>query len=322
MGGVVRKDDISYARLGRTGYKVSRLGFGTVELGMSYGLPRTDGFPKPLPDREAVSLLHESFEKGVNFVDTAPGYGRAEEIVGLALSSWKGHAPVVATKVTCPSGENLADPASLARFVERSVEQSRHLLDRDRLALLQVHNATVEALESEPFSEVLQGLVERGLVAFLGASTYGPEAAHAAIENGWCASLQIAYNVLDQNPAAELIREAARRNIGVIARSVLLKGVLSAETGGLPEALRPLEPALATLGQSASQEGESVVSTCVRFALSHPDVSTCILGIDRPAYLHEDLESWQRGPLPEATIHRLRALHVGGHATDPRTWGF
>lgn len=309
------------ARLGRTGYEVSRLGFGTVELGMSYGLPAAGDFPAPPADDEAVALLHAAFAAGVNFVDTAPGYGRAEELVGRALASWRGPAPIVATKVTCPDAAQLADGAALADLVERSVETSRRRLDRDQIALLQVHNATVEALESAPFLEALQRCVERGWVAHLGASTYGAEAARAAIDGGACATLQLAYSVLDQQPAEEVIERAREADVGVIARSVLLKGVLGTP-GELPERLQGLAPTVSALDEIATAAGETVAESCLRFVLSNASVATAILGIDRRSFLDADLRAWQRGPLDEAALARLEPFHVGGALTDPRTWGF
>lgn len=308
--------------LGATGLEVSTLGFGTVELGMDYGLPHEGALPSAPSLDEGVALLLAAFAAGVDLVDTAPGYGRAEAVVGEALARWPGRKPVLATKVPCPDAALLANGPALGAAMRGSLEASLRRLGVPCVDLVQVHNATEEALRSPAFGAALDALIEGGLVGHLGASTYGPEAARAAIAAPWCETLQLAFNVLDQEPASTLIDEARDAGMGIIARSALLKGVLAADAASLPESLRPLAPSLARARAVAARHGEALPALALRFILSDPRVDTVLVGIDRPEYLDADVAAWRAPPLPPEEVAALRAVHVGTSLTDPRTWGF
>ena len=308
--------------LGRTGLEISALGIGTVELGLPYGIPKGGQLPSPPRVEEGVELLHKAFASGVDFVDTAPGYGRAEQVVGAALASWSGPRPVVATKVFCPSLAELSYPPALRRGIRRSIEGSLRNLGLTRLALLQVHNATEEALASPELAGVLREMVDCGLVEHLGATTYEAEATRAGIAAPWCETLQIAYNVLAQEPAGRLIGLAGHTGTGIIARSALLKGVLTDRSARLPEELRPLAPSIALAAEISDSLGESLAQTALRFVLSDPRVATTVVGVDRPRYLDAAITAWQAPPLPPRSRAALAAAHTDSELTDPRTWSF
>src|SRR3989339_1448475 len=88
-----------YRTLGKTGLKVSLLSFGTVALGVDYGIEIPAGYGRPTED-QALGLLHSAVDQGVNFFDTAPAYGESERLLGKALK--KQPNCYVATKVTIP----------------------------------------------------------------------------------------------------------------------------------------------------------------------------------------------------------------------------
>lgn len=313
-------------RLGSTGRSVSTLGFGTVELGLDYGLPKDGALPRAPSEEEGVALLLAAFAEGVDVIDTAPGYGRAEAVVGAALRRWTGPRPFVATKVPCPDAAALAAaaaaPDGLARTLRASLEASLGRLGLRRVDLVQVHNATEDALRAPALAAAMEGLAAAGLTCHLGASTYGPAAARAAIAAPWCETIQLAYNLLDQHPASALIDEAKAAGMGVLVRSALLKGVLASAGDALPAALRPLLGALARAASGAAALHQPLAETALQFVLSDERVDTVLVGIDRPAFLETDLRVWRARPLAPPTLAALRAVHDGSALTDPRTWGF
>ena len=95
---MVNTPHMGYRRFGKTGWKVSRLSLGAVELGLDYGIYLPGESKKPT-NSEAIRLLIKAFEYGINFVDTAPAYGASESIIGEALKQWSGRV-YVATKVS------------------------------------------------------------------------------------------------------------------------------------------------------------------------------------------------------------------------------
>ena len=75
---------MNYRRLGRTGLQVSEISLGTVELGLDYGVPVAGEHLRP-SEENAARLLNRALDIGVNFIDTARGYGISEEVIGRAL---------------------------------------------------------------------------------------------------------------------------------------------------------------------------------------------------------------------------------------------
>ena len=113
-----RTGSLEHRRLGATDLHVSPIGLGTVQIGMPYGI----GKPAPPPDEKCISLLHRACEAGINYIDTAAGYGRSEELVGKAFARFT-PKPVVATKVTLR--KNQQDPENLrGAFLRKHIEES------------------------------------------------------------------------------------------------------------------------------------------------------------------------------------------------------
>ena len=119
-----------------------------------------------------------------------------------------------------------------------------------------------------------------------------------------------------------LLDEAEAAGMGVLVRSALLKGVLGTPGGALPDRLRPLAPALARAAETAASVGEPLPRLALRFVLSDPRVDSVLVGIDRPAYLAEDVAAWRCPPLPAPVMAALRDARTASPLTDPRTWGF
>ena len=87
---------MNYSILGKTDLQVPRIGLGTVEIGLPYGV----GLPNPPPDNECIELLRFALDQGITYFDTAAGYGRSEELLGKAFGKMGAARPIIATKVS------------------------------------------------------------------------------------------------------------------------------------------------------------------------------------------------------------------------------
>jgi aryl-alcohol dehydrogenase-like predicted oxidoreductase len=284
--------------LGRTGLHVSAVGFGTVSLGVDYGIAAPGQFGKP-PDNEAVSLLRAAFARGVTLYDTAPAYGESERLLGDALDA----RGVIATKVT------------IGVDVPASLERSRRLLRRDCLDVVQIHNATVEILRGGPLLDELERARAAGKLRFIGASVYTEAEALAAIESGRIDVLQVAFSLLDQRMAARVLPAAAAAGVGVLVRSAYLKGALTEKAPHLPEALAPLKEAIQTVRAKLGVDWGSLTATALRFCLSQPVVSSVLVGVRTAAELDAALTAAAEGPLSAAQLAETPAL-----ALDDERW--
>jgi aryl-alcohol dehydrogenase-like predicted oxidoreductase len=306
-------DDLvmEYRRFGKTEWMVSVLSLGTVELGLDYGFYRP-GEPKVPSRQEACRLLVDAFEAGVNLVDTAPSYGNSEEIVGEALRQWRSEV-FVATKVDC-------EPGIRAKAIRQSIEQSLRRLGRERLSLVQLHNATRESLTRGAVLETLARAREAGKIEHLGASVYGVEAALAALRHPELAMVQAAYNLLDQRMRPEVFEEAIRLDKGVLVRSALLKGVLTDRFRLLPDHLKTLKSAARRARSWAGELELDLSQAALRFCASTAGAASVLVGVRNQAELHSALQavSAPLGELAAAVAETLAVEEEG--VLDPRRW--
>ncbi|MBT0663927.1 aldo/keto reductase [Geobacter pelophilus] len=285
---------MNYRPFGKTGLSVSEISFGTVSLGVDYGIETPGGFGRP-DEQEAIHLLEEALESGINLYDTAPAYGESERLLGLALGAKKD--AIFATKITIPPG--ISSENELKIILESSLESSLEKLRRDYVDILQIHNATVETLAQTPITEVLSAIKKTGRVRCLGATVYTVDEALAVIAAGEYESLQVAFSILDQRMADRVFPAAYSAGIAVMCRSALLKGVLSPKAQWLPEELKFLRERVDELVKLFGISYEDLPSFATRYCLSSSQISTVLTGARTSEELQEALSSALLGVLPE-----------------------
>jgi aryl-alcohol dehydrogenase-like predicted oxidoreductase len=296
---------MEYVALGATGLRVSRLGLGTAALGLDrYGILASDeGNVDPV---QSVAEIHRAIEGGVNFFDTAPGYGHSEELLGGALADHKDC--LVATKVAIPENAGEISDGELKRRVNESLDESLRRLRREVLDVVQIHNATVEALRQGRMVSCLERAREAGKVRYIGASVYGEEAALATIDTGKIQILQVALSLLDQRALDKVIPGARVAGVGILIRSALLKGSLTKRAQWLPPSLRVLkqdsERAVRELGTS----WELLPSMALRFCWSVDGVHCVLSGVRNSAEVEDCLAACAAGPIPPALLAKAHGL--------------
>ena len=330
--------------LGRTGLRVSTLGFGAGAVG---GLMVRGG------PAEQARAIARAIDGGITYFDTAPGYGdgRSEENLGRALrelDAWG--RVVVGTKVRL----RLADLADPIPAIRRSCEASLRRLGRDAIDLIQLHNQirrsvsgeTAASGESLPLDEVLgavaeglQRLIRDGLAAHVGFTGLGDADATAAnARDGPYATVQVYYNASNPSAGAAgaagdgqdfagLLGTAAAHGVGVIVIRPLAAGALLGATERHANAGDPGVPLAGGLGYAhdlaraqalaplAHELGlENPLELSLRFVQAHGGVSTVIVGYSDLTQLEDALRWTSRGPLPADAVGRVVALAQGAVA--------
>lgn len=303
--------------LGATGLAVSNIGLGTVEIGLPYGIDVKD-----LPsDHEAERILKSAVEMGITYIDTARGYGVAEERIG---KSGIGNIPGVIIGTKCAQFlEKGEDPRGieLEKRIREEIETSLRQLKLDVLPLVQLHGGSAEQIKRGELIEIMQKLKDEGKVRHVGIATRGIEAPLAAITSGFFETIQTAYSILDQRMAARVLPEAREKNIGIINRSVLLKGALTAAAEKLPENLTPLKENSAAAAAIAKSMEIDLPTLAIRFAASNPAISTILLGTIKPHHLASAIAAVASGPLPPEILVNLHNLALEDPAqVDPAQW--
>jgi aryl-alcohol dehydrogenase-like predicted oxidoreductase len=309
--------NMEYSTLGRTGLRVSTLALGTAAFGLeNYGI-QEPGEPGRLSEERAIELVSATVEKGINFFDTARGYGESEAVLGKGLSDCP--SCIIATKVGIPV--DTKGSAALTQAVTDSVETSLKALRRDVLDIAQIHNATQEILERGEILDVLERAREAGKLKFVGASVYGERAALAAIRSGRVDVLQIALNLLDQRMLATVLPEAIRGNVGVVVRSAFLKGALTSRAKLLPEGLRCLAEASDRMRNALGETWDSLPLAALRFCLSVPGVHSVLVGLRSLPELAAACAAQGEGQLDSAIVNKTKLLSLNDEQLlDPSYW--
>ncbi len=312
-------------QLGNTPLEISALGLGTVALGMAYGITPQDeqdnggGGMTPPSLLEATRLIQQAIDGGITFIDTARGYGRSEEVLGHALQGRR-DAVVLASKMSihAPDGSELRGSA-LRRHMQASLSESLRLLQTDHIDLMMLHSTPADYAESVG---ILREFQQQGHIGSVGASTYGTQDPLRAIAAGVDA-LQVAYNVLDQRMDDIVFPKAAAAGVGIVVRSVFLKGVLTPRSADLPSHLAALKARADAVEQFAAAQPQpmTLIEAALRFVIANPAVSTTLVGVRTTTELDTSLQFANAEPLATATMHQFRKLRWDDeHMLNPSTW--
>jgi aryl-alcohol dehydrogenase-like predicted oxidoreductase len=278
--------------LGRTGFKVTRLGYGAMEV---RGSRIWNG--RPVTEEEAETILNAVLDSGINFIDTANDYGRSEEFIGKFLSERRDEF-MLATKCGCTvvrRDENTDDTPHVwtRENLFRGLEESLRRMKTDRVDVMQLHNPPVEETEQNHLVDALRDMKKQGKVRFIGISTTLPHLP-TYLDWGVFDTFQIPYSALEREHE-DWITRAHDAGIGTIIRG----GVARGEVGvGLGSADRWKKYPASGLDELRAP-GESRTAFLLRFTLSHPGIDTTIVGTLSPDHLRENVAAAERGPLPD-----------------------
>ena len=315
----INSGTMNYRRLGRTNLQVSEISLGTVELGMDYGIPVQGQHLQP-SEVDAARTLNCALDLGINLIDTARAYEESEAIIGRALKSRRNEY-ILATKISSLSWESYTGK-ELRKQVEASITESLRTLQTDTIDLLYIHNATPELIQHGEIVEIMRRAREAGYARFIGTTTYGEAAPLAVLEDGRFDCIQVAYNLLDRQFEERVLPLAQANDIGVVIRSVLLKGALTYRYAHLPEELRELREVVNKVNSLCSAQNSSLLELAYRFVLAHPAVSTALVGTGRVHELEEIVSLAGRDSLPLELLSDIREIVVSPDQLNPGTWPF
>ncbi len=315
---------MQYRTLGRTGWKVSTISFGSWAIGGSWGATQDD---------ESLAALQRAVDLGVNFFDTADVYGGGHSERLLAqLKRQRKEQIHIATKAGRALDPHVAEGYNrdnLTYFVEQSLRN----LKTEAIDLLQLHCPPTQVYYMPETFGVLDDLVAQGKLRYYGVSVEKVEEALKAVEYPNVVTVQIIYNIFRQRPSELFFPEARRKGVGILARVPLASGMLTGKLGldsqfapddhrafnrygeafdrgetfsgvdyetGLAavEALRRLLPPGASLAQFA-----------LRWILMDEAVTCAIPGAKRPSQVEENVRAADLPPLSPAVMAQVKGIY-------------
>ena len=293
--------------LGRTGIEVSEVSFGTVSLGLPYGIG-ISGKEDMISEKEAVELLRSALDKGINFFDTARTYGCSEERIGRAFRNRREDV-IIATKCAhlYDDKKQLPQDSVLKRIIDTSLNESLSALQTDYIDIYMMHNADLNILSNETIAKVFSEYKQKGTARAIGVSTYSVAETKKAIESGIWDVVQLAYNLMDQSQG-ELFRLAQQNGIGIVVRSVLFKGILTDRGRNLHRQLKVVQKHRELYNELLSEDIPTLSDLATKFVLSHKEISSVLVGIDKSEYLESALAVADGNYLNEETLNKAKQL--------------
>ncbi len=303
---------MEYRTFGRTGLRVSVCGLGgggESRLGLAKG--STEG--------QAIAVVRQALELGVNYVDTAPNYG-TEDVIGRALEEHRDDVVVSSKTVVRRKDGSPVDRAG----VRRGLEETLRKLRSDVVDVYHLHRVQPEDYEyacAEIVPELL-ALRDEGKVRFLGISeSTGHDPRHGmlrrAMDDDCFDVMMTGFTFFNQSAREVLLRTAIEKNIAIevmaSARSYFSRPEqLAEEIGRLADVgvvARDDVDAADPLGfLTASGEVRSPTEASYRFVAHEPGVHVVLVGTGNPVHLEENVRALSAGPLPAAVHERLVSL--------------
>jgi aryl-alcohol dehydrogenase-like predicted oxidoreductase len=309
---------MKYRGLGRTNWNVSEIGYGM------WGMAGWTGSD----DEESFNSLQLAADNGCNFFDTAWGYGagKSESLLGQLLRANKDKKIYTATKIPPKnfkwpakpeySPDDCYPPDHIEEYVEKSLKNA----GLDSFDIMQFHTWDDGWLSDDRLLRKMVELKEQGLFHAIGISLnrWEPWNGVKTVRTGMIDTVQVIYNIFDQNPKDELFPACREMNVGVIARVPFDEGTLTGtlikdskwpegdwrNTYFVPEnlissvehadALKPLVP-----------EGMTMPEMALRFILGEPTVSTIIPGMRKPRHAMMNMAASDAGLLDPSLMKEL-----------------
>lgn len=316
---------MEYRELGRTGWKVSTIGFGAWAIGgADWG---------PTKDSVSLATLHRAIDLGVNFIDTADVYGdgHSERLIAQVRKE-RPEELIVATKAGRRLSPHVAagyNRETLTAFVERSLRN----LETEALDLLQLHCPPTGVYFMPEVFGVLDELVQQGKVRYYGVSVERVDEALQAITYPNVQSVQIIFNMFRLKPAEQFFPVARERQVGIVARVPLASGLLTGkfrpDTQFAPQdhrnfnrrgeafdvgetfsgvdyelGLRAVEELRALV-----PEGVSMAQFALRWILMFPEVTTTIPGAKNPQQAEDNVRAAEIPALSDESMSRVQEIY-------------
>lgn len=303
---------MNYTTLGRTGLKVGVAGLGCggfSRLGLGIGKSEAD----------AIGIVRQAIELGVNLFDTAAAYG-TEEVLGKAIKTVPRQAVVICTKAPFAFSRPDADPAKIISSLDQSLRQ----LDTDYIDVYQLHGVPPAAYEHarEVIAPALLREKEKGKFRFLGITETAPHdlrhetLGRAAADGLWDVAM-VGFSMMHQNARERVFPLTRQHRVGTLlmfaVRNIFSQPARLAATmrdlvgaGEVPSALAETADPLGFLVHQGG--ATSVVDAAYRFVRHEPGVDVVLFGTGSAEHLRSNIASILKPPLPADDRRKLLTL--------------
>ncbi|MDF5690823.1 aldo/keto reductase [Aquirufa aurantiipilula] len=281
-----------------------KLALGTVQFGLPYGINNQFGVPE---DGELSNIFSLAKEAGIDVLDSAQGYGNAEERIGK-LSKNEFHVITKFKKLESPLPFHL------------ELKESLRKLKSDSVYGYMAHDGDL-LIGNPAWWDSLKKAKELGLVKKIGYSLYSVNQLESLLAKQMIPDLiQFPYNVLDRRFESYL-SHLASLGVEIHTRSVYLQGLLHMDPNQIPIYVRALHPYLIQVREIVNKYDVSLSQVCLGFCIQNPFINKVVIGVDNVFQLTENIDLCKKESLTEETMNELLSIEVKDkNLLNPANW--
>jgi len=309
-----------YRTLGRTGIKVSEIGFGCWGIG---------GWDKFKDDAESIRALHKAFDLGVNFYDTAMGYGPSQEILAKAFKDRRDKI-FIATKISPKTSmwptldDEPIEKVYPEDWIIQCTENSLKKLGTTYVDVQQFHTWVDPYTKLDSWWNAVEKLKKQGKIRAWGVSAndWNPYNTVNLVQSGRADTVQVIYNLMEQRPDEKLLPAAQKHGVGIIVRVPFEEGLLTGtirKGHKFPEGdwraefftdqrLEEAEPHIKAYEKELDGTFKDLPTLARQFILAPPAVSSVIPGMRSVKHVEANVPVSDLPAIPDAKVNKLRSM--------------
>ena len=292
---------------------LQRIGLGTAQFGMEYGISNTAGKTQ---ENDISAILKDGWREGIRYIDTASLYGDAEETLGRLLPSENGFRIVTKLGHLTQGDERLIEGTAMELF-----HVSLRKMRRESLYALLAHSADdLLSPGGERLWSVFQQLKQQGKVHKIGVSVYRPEEAERLLERYSLDLVQIPLNLLDQRMLKSgIIHQMHRQGVEIHSRSCFLQGLLLMNPETLDPFFATVQDRLRKWHRMCREYGYTYLESALSFVFAVKEINCIVIGMNSSAQFNEILTAVSK-PFPGEQIDFSRFAIDAPEIVEPRNW--
>ena len=299
---------------------LSRLGLGTAQFGLDYGINNPTG---KVSYPQALKILEIACRYNINFLDTSRGYGTSEDVLGRAFREL-GLEFIVSTKLDLPDNFRDLSDREIIEHSKTSLYRSLETLRLDSIPIYLLHFYDYKTYRDGLIWNYVLEEMTKGPIRYPGVSIGGgPEEALACLEDSAVRVLQIPFNVFDQRwERAGVFQACAERNVILFSRSSYVQGLLLMEPDEAAVKVPVSLEFKKKLAEIAAAFAIPLKEMALRYVLGKEGLTSTIVGLDSPEQLQENLSILAGGPLDDQISARIESTYQNApdELVNPGLW--